>query len=78
MSAQEKTGYRFGPTNVGSVHNCFRTYEDAEEFLLLQLEPGQKAVIYKVTGTLVADDGGRDGLKIKVTKKEEWKTVVGK
>ena len=78
MSAKEVTGYRFGDTSVGSVHNCFRTYKDAEEFLLQQLEPGQKEVIYKVTGTLVSDDGGRDGLEIKVTKKEEWKTVVGK
>ena len=61
-------GYRFDDfrPEVGSEIGAFRTLEACEQFVREQggLMPGMR--IWEIEGTLVSDDGGPDGLVLKV------------
>ncbi len=61
-------GYRFDNMNpsIGSNHYAFRTLADCERFAKLQggLKLGMR--IYEIEGPLVKDEGGPDGLLIRV------------
>jgi len=63
-----QTGYRFDhfPPEIGSEIGAFRTLEACEQFVREQggLRGGMR--IWEIQGLLVSDEGGLDGLVIKV------------
>lgn len=68
------TGYTFyesmqdGHMQVGKVVHAFRTLRDLRDFVFRNRAADSAAQMkfYEVAGALIRDDGGKDGLVIKV------------
>lgn len=68
------TGYRDGKPDKGEIHCAFRTIDNVKAFLKLQgTDPSDADDLWSITGELVRDEGGPDGLVIKVTSFERLK-----
>ena len=64
--------YRFGEPIIGQVHSAFRSKNDL--IIFLKTMGGKNVVeVYKVHGEIDRDEGGVDGLSIRV---EEYRKIA--
>jgi len=69
-------GYRFDDRAPwrGRSYNAFRTLRDCQRFVRLQGGLSRGLKIYELDGAMVKDEGGPDGLVMKVS---DYKIIEG-
>ncbi|MEA3378713.1 MAG: hypothetical protein U9Q69_03665 [Nanoarchaeota archaeon] len=60
--------YRFGEPSIGCVHSAFRTLKGLKDFIKIAgMLEGHNVSFYEISGKMVEDNGGMDGLEVLVT-----------
>ncbi|QMW04329.1 hypothetical protein [Spirosoma foliorum] len=68
------TGYRDGKPEIGQEHCAFRSINAVKEFLkIIHVKESDATDFWTIHGELVRDEGGPDGLVIKVEAFERLK-----